>query len=850
MIDLDDLIAAGGALASEVYTQRFADFSYDSRLTRPGELFLALQTTRADGHDYIPAALAAGAAGVLCTWVPRTSARTTIIQTDNPEKLVQRWAARRLSQVDPAVVAVTGSVGKTSTCRAIATLLAGHAPTFASRQSFNSLFGLPIALARLRDNDSFAVLEFGSDQSGEIAQLAALFPPRVAVVTSVGAVHLNAFGSLDGVAREKGALLDALPPRGWAILNGDDPHVLAMREQTSAHVLTTGTSEQCDLVASEVTFSVEETRFRLRWRGSAALPHPPASVEVTLPLLGGPAVSLALAAAGAALACGLNLHDIARLLAQVDPLEGRLRPLPGRRGAALLDDTISASLPSVLAALHTLAALPARRRIVVLGDLDEPAPDPRTPATEIGTLAGEVADVLIYKGDHGTPLIQAARQANPALEAHVVYTATAALLALPPDLGSGDRVLVKGGAAARMERIVAGMLAPEIDARRALVRQEPAWRSVRVGAPDRPTWIRVDMDAVAHNVQRLRAIAGVPLMVVVKADAYGHGAVRVGRAALASGAHALAVATLSEARALREADITAPILVLGYTPPWQAREAVLLGVTCALFDFDVARAFSEAAAALQREMSVHVKVDTGMGRLGVQPEQAGPFLHAMADLPALRVEGLYSHFATADSSDETFARSQFRRFAEVLAEVTAAGLRPPLVHMANSAAILRFPEARFDMARPGIACYGLSPAAETPLPPDFRPVLSFHTSVAQVKELPAGASLSYGGTFTTQRPSLIATIPVGYADGFRRSPPWREVLLREQRAAVVGRICMDYALLDVTDIEGVKRGDAVTLIGQQGSEEISADEVAAWLDTINYEVVSAILPRVPREVEA
>jgi alanine racemase len=270
---------------------------------------------------------------------------------------------------------------------------------------------------------------------------------------------------------------------------------------------------------------------------------------------------------------------------------------------------------------------------------------------------------------------------------------------------------------------------------------------------------------------------------------------------------------------------------------------------CGVFDLDVARALSQAASAAQREAAIHVKVDTGMGRLGMLPDEAVPFLHSVSQWPALRIEGLYSHFATADSSDESFARLQLQRFQQVVERVTAAGLRPPLVHMANSAALLRFPDARFDMVRPGIACYGLSPSNETPLPSDLLPALSFFTRVAQVKLLPPGTALSYGGTFVTSRPSRIATLPVGYADGFRRSPPWRCVLVRGQRALVVGRVCMDYTLIDVTDIEGVRSGDIVVLIGSQGDGGITADEVAEWLGTINYEVVSAILPRVPREVE-
>lgn len=848
MILLDDLRAAGGQLHGDAHIRSFDDFAYDSRLTRPGELFIALKTSRADGHDYIPDALAAGAAGVVCTWAPPSAEHATVILHGDPATLVQRWAANRLRQVNPRVVAVTGSVGKTSTTRAIATVLAPLGPTFRSRQSFNSLLGLPIAIARLRDNQRFAVLEFGADRFGEIARLTQLFPPQIAVITNVGSAHLKAFRSLAGVAREKATLVQALPADGWAILNGDDPYVAAMRQQTAAHVLTFGQGADCDLRADDIHLSLEGTRFRLHWHDQ--------SVAASIPLIGEPAVPIALAAVAVALACGMDLQTATARLAQVEPVPGRLRALPAG-GATLIDDTFNAALPSVRAALRTLGALPASRRIVILGGLSDLGTHTQAVSSDIGTLAGSVADIVICKGDWGIHAVQAARRVNPALRAAVVHTAAAALQELPADLGEGDLILVKGSAESRMERVSAGILGSQEDAARVLVRQEQSWHTVRIGAPDRPTWVRVDLDAIAQNVRRLRALAGVPLMAVLKADAYGHGAVRVAHTALSNGAAALAVATLGEARTLREADITAPILVLGYTPPWQAREAVALGVTCTVFDLDAVRALADAAVDLQREAVVHVKVDTGMARLGLLPGQVGAFLHELREGKrqdrsdaGLRVEGLYTHFATADSADETFARQQLQRFQGLLNEITAAGLRPPVIHAANSAALLRFPASRFDMVRPGIACYGLNPSDETPLPAGCQPALSFHTEVAQVKELPVGTPISYGGTFVTQRLSRIATIPVGYADGFRRSPPWREVLVRGRRVPVVGRICMDYAMIDVTDIAGVKRGDAVVLIGAQGSDRITADEVAGWLGTINYEVVSTILPRVPREVDA
>jgi Alr-MurF fusion protein len=294
--------------------------------------------------------------------------------------------------------------------------------------------------------------------------------------------------------------------------------------------------------------------------------------------------------------------------------------------------------------------------------------------------------------------------------------------------------------------------------------------------------------------------------------------------------------------------VTAPILVLGYLPPWQADAAVGLGLDCAIYDDDAAQALAAAAAAAGRTARVHVKVDTGMARLGLRADAASPFIARLRALPGLEVAGIYTHFAAADAGALDHAEAQLAAFLRLLRELEAAGLRPPVAHAANSAAALRLPAARLDMVRPGIACYGLAPSAQAPLPDGFRPALSFHSEVAQVMEHPAGTPISYGGAFVTARPSRIATVPVGYADGLRRAPPWRELLVRGRRAPIVGRIAMDYAMVDVTAIEGVRRGDAVVIIGTQGAETISADEVAGWLGTISYEVVTGILPRVPREV--
>ena len=366
-------------------------------------------------------------------------------------------------------------------------------------------------------------------------------------------------------------------------------------------------------------------------------------------------------------------------------------------------------------------------------------------------------------------------------------------------------------------------------------------------APGRPTWAEIDRAALAQNVRTLANIARpARLMAVVKANAYGHGAVVVARTALENGATWLGVATLAEGVLLRRAGIEAPVLVLGYVPPWQAEDAVRHDIRATVFSREVLEAFSAAAQKLGRTARLHLKVDTGMGRLGLLPAGAVPFVRE-ASLPGVALEGLFTHFARADETDLSPTRAQLRRFQALLSELESRGLRPPLVHAANTAATLRLPEARFGMVRAGIGLYGLPPSAETPLPAGMRPVLSLKTTIGQVKTLPPGSPVGYGATYHTRGEETIAIIPAGYADGFRRAPAnWGEVLVRGERAPLVGRVSMDQSAINVSHIAGVQPGDEVVLIGRQGEAEISAQEVAARLGTINYEVVSQILARVPR----
>jgi alanine racemase len=290
--------------------------------------------------------------------------------------------------------------------------------------------------------------------------------------------------------------------------------------------------------------------------------------------------------------------------------------------------------------------------------------------------------------------------------------------------------------------------------------------------------------------------------------------------------------------------------VFGFIPEWQADEIVQLDLRATVYTLETAQALARAAQHLDRTVRVHVKVDTGMGRLGLRseaPEEIVAYVAEVRALPGIEVESVYTHFATADSADRTYALRQLDRFEHVLAALTARDLRPALVHAANSAATLTLPTAHYDLVRPGIALYGLQPSEHVRLPSGFAPALAFKTQVALVKEVPAGEGIGYGATYITTKPTRVATLPVGYADGFRRAPVnWGEVLVHGQRAPLLGRVAMDQCMIDVTHIPGVRIGDEVVLIGRQGDAELTAEQVAERLGTINYEVVSELLARVPR----
>ena len=364
-------------------------------------------------------------------------------------------------------------------------------------------------------------------------------------------------------------------------------------------------------------------------------------------------------------------------------------------------------------------------------------------------------------------------------------------------------------------------------------------------------WAEIDLPAIAHNINVLRGLTrpGALFMAVVKANGYGHGAVPVAQEAIAAGADRLGVATIEEAVQLAQAGITVPIHILSEIPsdPADLCAAIDHGFVLTVCRLETARALDAAAAG--RRAKVHVKLDTGMNRLGIpfEPAAVAEFVEALLGCKSLDIEGIFTHFATADDPDSDFSRVQLVRFIAALDELRRRGICPPVKHAANSAAIIDFPESHLDMVRAGIALYGLNPSSAMAGRADLKPALSLKARISFVKNVPVGEGISYGLTYTTTRPSRVATLPLGYADGYSRILSGKtEVLVNGTKAPSVGTICMDQLMVDVTDIPTVNPGAEVVLIGAQNGNIILADDIAARLGTINYEVVCMIGARIPR----
>lgn len=361
----------------------------------------------------------------------------------------------------------------------------------------------------------------------------------------------------------------------------------------------------------------------------------------------------------------------------------------------------------------------------------------------------------------------------------------------------------------------------------------------------------INLSTIANNVSEIRRIIGndVEIMAVIKADGYGHGAVPIAKTLVDNGADRLGVAVIEEGIVLRKSGIEVPILILGYTSEHQYGYLVQYEITQTVFKYPMAEAISKIAMGLNKNAKIHIKLDTGMTRIGFAPTlENAELIKKITELPNIEVEGIFSHFARADEGDQTVSREQLNRFNEFIQLLESKGVNIPIKHMSNSAAIIDFKEARFNVVRPGLILYGLYPSDEVDKEKiKLQPSLELKSHVIYVKEVPENTSVGYGGTYITSKKMKIATIPVGYGDGYPRTLSSRgRVLINGQYAPIIGRICMDQFMVDVTELQGKIDGAEVVLIGKQGDNHIPVEEIAELSNTINYEIICGLGKRIPR----
>lgn len=368
---------------------------------------------------------------------------------------------------------------------------------------------------------------------------------------------------------------------------------------------------------------------------------------------------------------------------------------------------------------------------------------------------------------------------------------------------------------------------------------------------DKRTWAEVNLDAIAHNIKEIRKITapGAQIMAVVKADAYGHGFLEVTKTLLENGADRLAVAVLQEGKQLRSRGVTVPILILGASGEETAEEIINFDITPSVFTYDFAKALSYEAEKKEKVTKIHIKIDTGMSRIGFlageNNEEIVEEILKISRLPYIEIEGIFSHFATSDEYDREYTLLQYSRFTDVCDMLEDRGLRIPIKHICNSAGIMMYPEMHLDMVRPGVILYGMYPSDEVDKGRlELIPAMTLKSTITHVKEVEAGRGVSYGKEYITDRKIKIATVPIGYADGYlRRLAKNGKMIVNGTKVPILGRICMDQCMIDVTNVHNIDKGDEVIIFGREG---VTVDDLAKWLETINYEVSCVIGKRIPR----
>ena len=788
-------------------------------------IFWAIKGKHFNGNDFAEEALRAGARVAVVSredlFELALPPEATLIQVSETLKAFQDLACHYRRMFNRPVVGITGSNGKTLVKEMLASILCLERKVYRSPLSYNTQVGAALGLLGMRPEHDLAIIEAGISLPGEMDRLERMIQPDHGILTTISKAHIGGLGSLENTFDEKQRLFKNLREDSFLVINADDPLSMRLRGRSGANVVTFGFSVDADVRAENIIAIPERGhQFEMTLFNR--------TVDVQLPVPGRFNILNALAASAAATLLGASPEAIRKGLSEFHPSPMRLEIHTTVTGVTLINDTYNSDPASVKGALDVLAKVGnGRRKIAILSEMLDLGLHSREEHLAVGKdVVRAGVDHLITVGENASLIGQAAADEGMSLK-RIAGTRSynEAASELEKILNRGDVVLFKGSRWFRLERIAKELVGS-------------------IG----PTRLVVNLDAIAANIKTIRRIVGdgVEIMPVVKSFGYGNDSIRTSRVALENGVNYLAVAFPDEGTTLRENRIDAPILVFNVLFE-EVDKIVRYGLSSVVSSQELARAL-DSAARRGNKIPVHIKVDTGMGRSGVWVDEAVPFIEEVLDMKHLRIEGIMTHFSSADDPDsDEYTLGQIRVFEGLLKELSDRGYNFRYVHAANTAAVVRFPQTHYNMVRPGLGIYGMYPSEALRSLVHLEQVVTFSTKISQIKEHPPGRCISYNRRFVTCRNSRIATLHVGYNDGYPRfQSNVGQVLIHGRRVPVVGTVCMDTIMVDVTELHEAKVGDEAVLIGRQGDEEILADEIADNGGTINYEIVCKISPRVTR----
>lgn len=800
----------GGAAQIADPNSLIEEVAIDSRrIHHPDKtMFVALKGENRDGHDFVYLAYERGVRCFLVEkWMEGLAGATQIVVEDSRRSL-QQFARRYRERFSYPVIGITGSNGKTIVKEWLATVLEGNMRLVKSPQSYNSQLGVPLSLLGMQKKLDLAIIEAGISRPGEMEKLAGMIQPKWGVLTHFGDAHAEGFDSEAEKLKEK---LKLFSNTDCVFVSADDALVIAALRSAHIPFQSIGQDEAADLRVREAHsdgnhwyFSIGDTGFVLPVTGRAALENALLVIQVAHHL-------------------GLEWETIRAKVACLHPVSMRMERITDNPEIAIINDAYNADRASVENAFSLLENERAHAgRRLILSDMEHQGQHQTAVQSELLAIAREKFGVanLILIG----PIFRQLATAFSGLRAYPDIDAF--LVDFDYDDFRHTTVLLKGARRYALERLI-------------------PYLSRRVTA----TTFKINMNHLVHNFRQFRALLppSVKMMSMVKAFAYGSGTWEIAQVLEEEDIDYLAVAYTAEGIALRTQGIEVPIVIMN-ADPQNLEQLLHFRLEPNVFSLEFLRAYVHAGdLGGFASYPIHIKVDTGMRRLGFRQEDLPPLNAFLADHPKVAVRSVLSHLASADVPEmDAFTQAQIAAFQAFQQGLQVPDGTAPLFHILNTAGIVRFRDHAMDMVRLGIGLYGISPVAGLDL--DLREVGSLHSVVTQVHSYPAHTPIGYGCSEYTQRASRIATVPIGYADGIRRSLSngVGRFLVRGQRAPVMGRVCMDMLMLDVTDIPGVEAGDEVTLIGCQGKECISVEEIAQLCDTIPYEILTGISQRVRR----